>query len=186
MSLGESFDQVLTAARTGAEWAWARLYEEMAPAVLGYLRGQRAADPEDLAGEVFVDVVRGLANFEGDERGFRSWMFTIAHHRMLDEARRRGRRISSVSLDEIGEVDVASVEDAEAQAIALLGRAEILTLLDRLSADQRTVVLLRIFGDFSFPEIAEMIGKTEGASKALHHRAMTAIRSELSFEGVTG
>jgi DNA-directed RNA polymerase specialized sigma24 family protein len=88
----ESFNSVLTAARAGADWAWERIYADLAPVVTGYLRGHGAAEPEDLAGETFLHVVRDLPRFEGDERAFRSWVFTIAHRRLIDDRRRRGRR----------------------------------------------------------------------------------------------
>ena len=60
----------------------------------GYLRAHGAAEPEDLAGEVFLQVVRGLDRFSGAERDFRAWVFTIAHRRLVDDAppRRAGRR----------------------------------------------------------------------------------------------
>jgi RNA polymerase sigma factor (sigma-70 family) len=90
--LGESFPQILAAARGGAEWAWARIYGDLAPPVLGYLRTRGAADAEDLMGEVFLQVVRDLNTFEGGERDFRAWVFTITHHRLLDDVRRRARR----------------------------------------------------------------------------------------------
>lgn len=58
MPIDQSFDPVLHAARTGAEWARAMLYEDPAPSVLGYLRARGAAEPEDLTVEVFLQVVR--------------------------------------------------------------------------------------------------------------------------------
>src|SRR5882762_7704961 len=88
----EAFGEVLAAARTGAEWAWGRIYGELAPSIAGYVRAHGAADPDDLTGEVLLQVVRGLERFEGDEAGFRAWVFTIAHRRMVDDARRRARR----------------------------------------------------------------------------------------------
>ncbi|HEY3019439.1 MAG TPA: sigma factor, partial [Solirubrobacteraceae bacterium] len=88
----ESFDNVLQAARAGAEWAWERLYGALAPKVAGYLRANGAADPEDLTGEVFLQVVRGLERFSGDEHAFGAWVFTIAHRRLVDDLRRRSRR----------------------------------------------------------------------------------------------
>ena len=88
----QRFEPVLSAARTGAEWAWAELYREHAPAVLGYLRARRAPDAEDLLGEVFLQLARDLSGFEGDARAFRAWVFTVAHHRLLDDVRKRRRR----------------------------------------------------------------------------------------------
>ena len=92
MSLGHTFDGVLAGARARAEWAWAELYRDVAPSLLAYLRAQKAPDPEDLAGEVFLQLVRDLDSFQGGEREFRSWLFTVAHNRLLDERRRATRR----------------------------------------------------------------------------------------------
>ncbi len=51
---GQNFPQILAAARAGADWAWAQVYRDLAPAVLGYLRARGAAEPDDLTGEVFL------------------------------------------------------------------------------------------------------------------------------------
>ena len=63
--LGENFSGTLEAARTGADWAWAAIYRDLSPAVLGYLRARGAHEPEDVTGEVFVQVVRDLQRFNG-------------------------------------------------------------------------------------------------------------------------
>src|SRR5215831_10144188 len=68
------------------------LYSRYSGLVVGYLRAQGAVDPEDLASEVFVGVLRGLDRFDGDEAAFRSWLLVIAHRRLLDDRRRRGRK----------------------------------------------------------------------------------------------
>ena len=73
--LGENFPGTLDAARAGAEWAWAAIYRDLAPAVVGYLRARRANEPDDLAGEVFLQVVRDLPRFQGGEREFGAWVF---------------------------------------------------------------------------------------------------------------
>ena len=75
------------------------LYRELAPAVLGYLRGSGAAEPEDLLGDVFVAVIRGLPNCGDDPAAVRRWVFTVAHHRLVDERRRRMTRSRDVAFD---------------------------------------------------------------------------------------
>src|SRR5688572_11563216 len=92
MAVGAGFPEVLRAAQLGAEWAWRILYKDLAPAVTGYLRLHNVREPDDLTGEVFVHIVRGLASFTGDEKQFRSWVFVIAHHRIFDESRLRARK----------------------------------------------------------------------------------------------
>ena len=99
LALEETFAGVLHAARAGEPWAFERLYADLAPAVAGYLRGQRAVEPEDLTSEVFLGVFRGLGSFEGGEAQFRSWVFTIAHRRLQDERRRLARRPRLAAID---------------------------------------------------------------------------------------
>src|SRR5215207_2412048 len=86
------FDAVLAAAQRGDSRAVGELYSTLSPVVVGYLRLQGSHEPEDLTSEVFVGVLRNLASFSGDEAGFRSWLFTIAYRRLLDERRRLVRR----------------------------------------------------------------------------------------------
>jgi hypothetical protein len=82
------FDAVLTAARAGEARGIERIFVALSPVVEGYLRLQGAAEPQDLTSEVFLAVVRNIGSFAGDEASFRSWVFTIAHRRLLDERRR--------------------------------------------------------------------------------------------------
>lgn len=171
---------MLAAARTGAPWAFERLYREMSAPVAGYLRLQGATDPEDLTSEVFMGVFAGLGRFEGDEAGFRSWVLTIAHRRLVDERRRAPRRPEPVPdpPDAVG----GHVED---DALGALGDQWVREVCDRLPPDQRTVVLLRVVGDLSIDQVAEIIGRSPGAVKQLQRRGLEAVRRTVEREGVT-
>ena len=181
LALGEAFPQVIDAARAGAPWAFARLYHDLAPAVAGYLRVQRATEPEDLTSEVFLGVFSGLDSFQGSESQFRSWVFTIAHRRLLDERRRALRRPAQAPLDS----DLSTPGgDVEREAMEAIGERWVTDLCARLSADQRTVLLLRIVADLTAEEVARVMGKTVGAVKALQRRGLASLRRTLSREGV--
>lgn len=170
------FESLLNAARAGRSWAWSRLYSELAGPVLGYLRVRGAAEPEDLLSEVFLQVVRGLATFDGDSQGFRSWVFTIAHHRLVDERRARGRRPVQVRDD----LELSGTEDDPALVVIdRLTDEEIIALLSALTPEQRDVLLLRLLGGLTIEEIAEAIGKTSGAIKALQRRGLQALQKKL-------
>jgi RNA polymerase sigma factor (sigma-70 family) len=177
--LGERFESVLGAARTGAEWAWTDLYRNFAPAVLGYLRAQRAPEPEDLTAEVFFQVVRSLGRFEGNESDFRSWMFVIAHRKIIDDSRARKRRPSEPASHEVIETRSSS-GNVEDEAIDRLSEEYYRILMAELTADQRDVMLLRILGGLTVPEVAAAIGKRPGAVEALQRRAIARLRRRLS------
>lgn len=174
-SLQQPFDELLPAARRGDDAAWAALYRDLAPALVGYLRGHGAPDPEDLVGEVWVQVVRHLDGFEGDERGFRSWVFTIAHRRLIDVHRVQRRRPEDVSPVQDLEAALPPVE-AEPDALATLGTEEVLSLLDLLTDDQREVLLLRLLAGLRLAEIAEVTGRPRQAVKSLQKRGIEHLR----------
>ncbi|HEV3001255.1 MAG TPA: sigma-70 family RNA polymerase sigma factor [Solirubrobacteraceae bacterium] len=167
----DAFTSVLSAARAGADWAWERIYADLAGSVIGYLRVHGAAEPEDLAGEVFLQVVRDLHRFRGDERDFRAWVFTIVHRRLLDERRRRARR-PTVPMPE--GADVVGGDVAE-DALTRVDHGHVLQLLAGLPPDQRSVLLLRILGDMTIEEVAAAVGKRPGAVKALQRRALKRV-----------
>lgn len=182
MSPGDAFGDVLVAARAGAEWAWKRIYDDLAPKVVGYLRGHGAGDPEDVAGEVFLQVVRALPTFSGGEREFRAWVFTIAHRRLVDDLRRRRRRpVDSASAESVehaaGPGGTVS-DDAELR----MADAAVRAAIGELPADQRSVMLLRIIGDLTIEEIARALGKRPGAVKALQRRALLRLQRAYPFE----
>jgi RNA polymerase sigma-70 factor, ECF subfamily len=178
----ESFDTVLAAARAGAEWAWSRIYTSLAPSVAGYLRANGAAEPEDLAGEVFLQVVRGLGHFSGGESEFRAWVFTIAHRRLVDELRRRKRRPAIAVPPDVVERAAGAGGDVHEDALSGLDAAAVRAAIDALSPDQRAVLLLRIIGDLTIEQIAEALGKRPGAVKALQRRALRHVERAYPFE----
>ncbi len=177
-----SFADVLTAAQANAGWAIRRLFDELARPVVGYLRVQGAREPDDMANEVFLGVFSGIAGFEGSEEQFRSWVFTIAHHRLVDERRRSGRRPALA--DDEPDANVSG-GDAEDDALRAAGNERVRELLGRLAPDQRDVLLLRILADLSVEQAARALGKTPGAVKALQRRGLAALRREISKEGVS-
>jgi RNA polymerase sigma-70 factor (ECF subfamily) len=189
--IGQAFDSTLQAAGDGAPWALEAVYRDLAPAVLGYLRGQRAVEPEDLTSEVFVGVVRGLRGFRGDERNFRSWVFSIAHRRLIDERRRLTRRRedvvdpSALAGPLAGPLAGAAVGNAEDEALALLGEGWALRTLEILTDDQRSVLLLRVLADLSVEEVARLLGKRPGAVKTLQRRALASLARYLERQGVS-
>lgn len=178
--LGEQFDDVLEAARSGGEWAWSRLYNDLAGQLVGYLRMSGAHEPEDLVGEVFVQVARNLHRFRGNEDNFRSWVFGVAHHRLIDERRYRSRRPVHPS-DTLPEPALPDVAHAVLEHLATeaVGR-----LLGGLTRDQRDVLLLRIVGGLTVDEIGEVLNKRPGAVKALQRRGLRALRARIGEKAV--
>lgn len=167
----------IDAAKSGADWAWGELYRELAGPVTGYLRSRGAPDPEDLCSEVFLQIARDIHRFEGDEDNFRSWVFVIAHRRLIDDRRARSRRPDTV--DDGSAALEYEGGDVEEEVMAQLSEAGIAEVLGTLTDDQRNVLALRIIADLSLEETATVMNKRVGAIKALQRRALLSIKRQL-------
>ena len=166
----------------GSPRAFTRIFTALAPVVDAYLRAQGASEPEDLTSEVFLAVLRNLGSFDGDEPGFRSWVFTIAHRRLVDERRRAGRRPVPAPLAEAP--DRPAPDDVEATVVDSLAAERVRALCEQLSVDQRDVLLMRLLGPLTIDEIAALMGRTRGSVKALQRRGLVAMSRVIEREGV--
>jgi RNA polymerase sigma-70 factor (ECF subfamily) len=186
MRTGLPFDDVLVAAQAGAAWAFETLYRDLSPAVTGYLRLHGAAEPDDLASETFLGVFRGLPGFSGDEEALRSWVFTIAHRRLVDDWRRRSRRPQLT--DDAGDLELLPGGNAEDDALTRVGTEDVHRMCAGLSDDQRSVLLLRVLADLTVEQIASVMGRSVGSVKALQRRGLRALRERLeeSSEEISG
>jgi RNA polymerase sigma factor (sigma-70 family) len=150
------------------------VYRALAPAVLGYLRGQGVRDAEDLLGEVFLNVARDLHRFSGDGDAQRRWVFTIAHHRLVDHRRRV--RVRPVESDrEVPDLPGPDpvLDDLDPELVAGLRD---------LTDEQREVVLLRFVADLSLAEVAELTGRPVGAVKSMQARALSRLADRLAAD----
>ena len=185
MALGEEFEAVLAAARTGSSWAIANLYRDLQPALLGYLRAQEPVHGEDLASEVWLGVGQGIGRFEGEESAFRGWVFTIARRRLLDLRRQRGRRKTDPTSGEQFAA-LPAADDPEAAVLAALGGDDARRLImSVLPPDQADVVLLRVVAGLDTDQVSEVLGKRPGAVRVLQHRALRKLGTVFAAKGVT-
>jgi RNA polymerase sigma-70 factor (ECF subfamily) len=146
-----------------------QVYTELAPAVLGFFRSHRMRDAEDLTGDVFVRVTKSLPDFKGDEAALRRWVFTIAHHRLVDEYRRSGRSR-----------ELSMSETPETIALDPTGGDPALTAaLATLTPEQREVLVLRFVADLPLHDVAKIVGKRLGAVKMLQMRGLAELRQTL-------
>jgi RNA polymerase sigma-70 factor (ECF subfamily) len=178
----EPFESILEAAQSGAEWAWARLLSLVDGTLHAYLRRQGGVEVDDLVCETWLQVVRGLQRFAGDERDFRAWVFTIAHHRLVDERRRLGRRRAEVVDREQLEEAGPPSPSAESEALGRLANEELERLFEALSRDQREVFVLRFVAGFSLTEVGKIMGKKPNAVRALQRRGLQRLEKMVGEE----
>ncbi len=183
--LGEEYRDVLDAARAGEERAFARLYRDLNAPLLRYFAAHAPSEAEDLASETWLAAARRLGSFEGDERDFRAWLFTIAHRRLVQHWRDAARRPRQVAGAETFETVLGS-SDTEREALeATEAVAAARALAAALTRDQAQVVLLRVLGELTVEEVAAALGKRPGTVRVLQHRALRRLAEKFALDHVT-
>jgi RNA polymerase sigma-70 factor (ECF subfamily) len=180
-------DDVVAAARQGSGDAFAVLWRELSPLVLGYLKTRGAADPEALTSDVFLALLPRLRELTGGVSGLRTFVFSVAHARSVDEFRKRARQPNVVEFDQL--LHDSPADSAESDALARIGTTQVQQLLDGLTPDHREVLALRVVGDLSVEQTAVVMRRSAGSIKQLQRRALIALRAQLGDDpanGVTG
>jgi RNA polymerase sigma-70 factor (ECF subfamily) len=182
-ALLELTDDLVADAVNGDGDALGAVYAVLSPKVLGYLRAHGAEDPEGLTNDVFVNVLRRLGGLVGGASGLRTFVFSVAHARLVDDVRRRSRRPAEHPYEP--DLDDRREESAEHAALTGEGGKHLHQMLERLGEDQRSVITLRILGDLTIEQTAEILGKTSGAVKQLQRRGLLTLRSMMERGEVT-
>ena len=174
----------LVAARLREPAALTRIYTAYAPALFRFFMASVSDRhlAEDLTGSTFVSAIEGLPKFRGPVEALGGWLFQIARHDLYDHRRRQSRsRIEPLdeNLTEAAASD--ATVDPEELAIDRLEGSRVMGALRELSPDQREVLLLRMAGGMTAPEVAAVLGKTTGAVKALQHRGLASLARVLGL-----
>lgn len=182
--LGAAFDAILAAAQEGDEAAFTRIFRDVQPALLRYLRVIAPWTADDVAGETWLHVVEGLTGFSGGEAAFRAWLFTIARHRAVDQARWRSRR-PTLTLEDSGAAESLTVPDAADAAMARIGTRAALAMVASLPRDQAEVIMLRVVAGLDVGRVARITGKSPGAVRVATHRGLRRLAALASSTTVT-
>jgi RNA polymerase sigma-70 factor, ECF subfamily len=182
--LGEEFPAVLEAAQRGSEPAFTRLWLDANPSLVRYLRVIAPELAEDVAADTWVQVVRGLRRFRGDEAAWRAWLFTTARRRLIDASRRRSRRREE-PLHDVPAEALPLTADAADEAMERLGTQSAIALLSRLPRLQAEVILLRVVAGLDTNAVARLLGRSPGAVRVAGHRGLRRLAEILSGAGVT-
>jgi RNA polymerase sigma-70 factor (ECF subfamily) len=169
-------DDALTRARSGDESGFLELWQSLQPPLLRYLRVLRCADPDDVASETWLQVVRDLHKFRGGENDFRRWLFTIGRHRAIDVARSASRH--PVDPAPAGLEHLADDQTVEDQVFDSIVVRKALGLLTDLSPDQAEAVALRVIAGLDTTAVARILGKSTGAVRVALHRGLRALADD--------
>lgn len=163
----------------GDKGAFGMLYERHLDAIYRYVffRVGRPGDAEDLTEDVFMRAWEAMDGFEyGGEGSFLSWLYRIAHNIVIDHYRKRQPQNWSSEQLALEESPHPRVEEVAHHNQDVLRLAQAIKVLDDT---EQQVIVLRFIEGLSHGEVADIIGKSEGASRVIQHRALVNLRSIL-------
>jgi RNA polymerase sigma-70 factor (ECF subfamily) len=168
-------DSLVRRARLGDGTAFESLWFALAPRVAAYLRARGVSAVDDVTSEVFLGAYNGISAFAGEGVAFRSWLFTLAHHKSVDAFRR-----SRPEYPYEPGADPRVAPSAEDEALTNLGVSGLVHALDNLPAAQREVLILRVVADMHVDDVARLIGRSPAAVRQLQKRAVANVRRSMS------
>src|SRR6185436_8913522 len=153
---------------------FADLYEEYFELVYAYIarRTRNREESEDLTAEVFRKALEHLPRFKWTGAPFAAWLFRICSNLIADRAKRSGREVNMESAP----AAVSAAPDFEATE----KMARIFRMVGDLAEDQQSVIVMRFAEEKSIREIADALGRSEGAVKQLQFRALENLRARLA------
>jgi RNA polymerase sigma-70 factor (ECF subfamily) len=167
--------QTIVAAASGDRQAFAEIYDAYIDKIYAYLycNSRHRETAEDLASQVFFQAWKNVSSLDPDKQPS-SWLYRIARNLWIDHYR------SSHRVAELNEAEsLADDSDPLSETDNRWRLAQIEKYLKTLDPLQREVVILRVWHDLSYQEIAAVIGKSEAASKMLFARALSKMKENL-------
>jgi RNA polymerase sigma-70 factor (ECF subfamily) len=172
------FRKTLRAAKRGDQDAFASLWTRFQPGLLRYLTIKAGPVAEDLAADTWLRTLRALPTFEGDEDGFRAWLFTTARNRVIDWYRGASRRFEYVEHSQLDLVPSPSSVESDADENSATHAA--LELIAQLPPDQSEAVMLRIVAGLDVATVAKIMRRSSGSVRVLCHRGLRRLESSLN------
>ena len=171
-------EQLIAKALNGSEQAWLTLVKRYEKRLYNYALRMSGSpdDAMDILQNVFLSVYRNLDSYRGDGK-FVSWLFRIASFRATDFFRKKNFKVGSLE-DEDEILDDAAHNQPDVSLDSVQGNHGIMKIMAKLSAEQRHVVELKFFQNFTFDEISGQLGISPNTAKTRLYAALKHMRAQ--------
>ena len=165
-------------AQAGDHESFARLYDAYMERIYRYvfLRVSDALTAEDITAQVFMKAWERLDTFMDDGSPFLAWLYQVARNAIIDHNRIRK---TAIALEEADQAQISFSEDIDEKIDQQTRLQEIRLALQVLTEEQQQVLLLKFANELKTPEIARLLGKEQGAIRALQMRALQGLAKAL-------
>jgi RNA polymerase sigma-70 factor, ECF subfamily len=161
-------------AKSGDRGSFDALYRMYAAPVyrFAFARTRNPDDAEDITQDVFLKMLEALGSYQERGSGMLPYLFTIARNLIINHGKKK--RADVMPPDELDRHGAG--EDPEMVAIQKEDKRDVLLLLEELNEGEREVIELKFFGERSYAEISDTLGKREDAIRQTVARAIKKMR----------
>jgi RNA polymerase sigma-70 factor (ECF subfamily) len=159
--------------------AFAELYEEYFDKIYRYIviKIGDKEEAEDMTQQVFIKALHSISSFKWKGVPFSAWLYRIAHNQVVDYIRKNSKRPDTLYDETLVRDDIEN--SPEKMTERRMDIEEVLAATSHLTEAQREVISLRFAGELPTAQVAKIMGKSEGAIKALQHAAIISLRKAL-------
>jgi RNA polymerase sigma-70 factor (ECF subfamily) len=158
----------------GDQEMFARLYDAYMERIYRYVYFRVADEKlaEDITSQVFLKVWEKLDTYQAGQSPFMAWLYRIAHNAVIDYY--RSKKVA-ISLEEANPVDLSHANEMDEKLDLEIQSEELRAALRELTEEQQQVLILKFVGGLSTTEIAQQLGKQQGAVRALQMRGLQGL-----------
>lgn len=139
-----------------------------------YYKTMHKETAEDLTSQTFMKALKQIRQYDTGKGVFSAWLYRIARNTVFDHYRAQR---PTLDIDDVW--DLSSGDDVERDAHVSLQLSEVQEYIAQLKPEQRDIVIMRVWSGLSYQEIADVLGKTEGACKMIFSRTMKELRQAM-------
>ncbi|MCU0678942.1 MAG: RNA polymerase sigma factor [Planctomycetes bacterium] len=168
----------IKACQTGQTEEFSRLYDAYIRKIYDfiYYKTTHKETAEDLTSVTFMKALEKIYSFSPAKGTFQAWLYQIARHTVIDHYR------SKKDAADIADIwDLSGNEDLERDLDLRTKLAAVEKYLAKLKVEQRDIIIMRVWQEMSYAEIAAILGKSEASCKMAYSRAISLLRQNVSL-----
>jgi RNA polymerase sigma-70 factor, ECF subfamily len=170
--------KIILACQEGRLEEFGRLYDAYIKKIYDfiYYKTTHKETAEDLTSATFMKALEKIKTFSSGKGTFQAWLYQIARHTVIDHYRTKKEAVDIADI-----WDLAGKEDIEQDLDVKAKLADVEKHLANLKSEQRDIIIMRVWQELSYREIAETLGKSEASCKMAYSRAITTLRQYITL-----
>ena len=169
--------ELVKESQQGNKESFAEIYDQFIEKIYRFIfyKTFNRETAEDLTSQTFLNVLEKITTFNPEKGTFSGWIYTIARNQIIDHYRAQNKE--PINLSDL----IQSSVNIEAEVILSEEISQVLSLLDKMKEEQREIIILRVWDEMPYNQIAALLNRSEASCKMIFSRTILKLRDELTF-----